>query len=49
MKSGFMPFGVGKGTLVENQITKETLSNFKEELVCLINQILNKELAFIEK
>jgi hypothetical protein len=51
MKAGFMPFGFGKGrgVVAETQISNEILHNFKEELVYLINEILNKELSFKEK
>ena len=51
MKSEFMPFGFGKGrgVVAETQISNEILDNFKEELVYLINEILNKELSFKEK
>jgi hypothetical protein len=46
-----MPFGFGKGrgVVAETQISNEILHNFKEELVYLINEILNKELSFKEK
>lgn len=51
MKTGFMPFGIGKGrgVVTESQITSEMLINFKQELVLLINEILNKEFPFKEK
>lgn len=51
MKAGFMPFGIGKGrgVVAETQITSTVLQNFKEELVHLINEILNKDFSFKER
>lgn len=50
MKAGFMPFGFGKGKGVVSQteITTEMVSNFKEELVVLIAEILNPTISFKE-
>ncbi|WP_130736361.1 PD-(D/E)XK nuclease family protein [Flavobacterium sp. J27] len=45
MKAGFMPFGLGKGRGVVSQtmVTDEILHAFKEEIIVLILEILNKK------
>ncbi|MCC9041996.1 PD-(D/E)XK nuclease family protein [Myroides sp. M-43] len=49
-KEGFLFFGVKEGkNEVNHEITQDTLSLFKEELVTLLLEILNPEVDFIEK
>ncbi|OWP84407.1 hypothetical protein BWK59_05480 [Flavobacterium davisii] len=48
MKAGFMPFGFKVEKELKTHITSEILENFKTELIQLILEILNPELAFEE-
>lgn len=49
-KEGFLFFGVREGRdNVNHEITQETLSFFKEELIVLLLEILNPDQDFIEK
>ncbi len=49
MKSGFLPFGLGKGKDSELAISSEILEDFKSELETLILEIFNSEIPFKEK
>jgi hypothetical protein len=49
MKSGFLPFGLGKGKDSELAITSQILEDFKSELETLIVEIFNLEMPFKEK
>jgi hypothetical protein len=49
MKSGFLPFGLGKGKDTELAISTEILEDFKAELETLILEIFNAEIPFKEK
>ncbi|MFC4816134.1 PD-(D/E)XK nuclease family protein [Flavobacterium sp. GCM10023249] len=49
MKAGFMPFGFKQGKELQTNITKDVLSEFKNELVGLVNEILDDNLPFEEK
>jgi hypothetical protein len=51
MKSGFMPFGIGKGrgVVAETIISETILMSFKEEIITLILEILDAEKPFEEK
>jgi hypothetical protein len=49
MKSGFLPFGLGKGKDSEIAISSEILEDFKSELETLIMEIFNAEIPFKEK
>jgi len=49
LKTGFLPFGYKEEKQVTEVISSETLHNYLEELVFLLNKILNKEVAFEEK
>ena len=49
MKSGFLPFGLGKGKDSELAISTEILEDFKAELETLIVEIFNAEIPFKEK
>ncbi len=49
MKSGFLPFGLGKGKDAELVISTEILEDFKSELETLILEIFNPEIPFKEK
>lgn len=48
MKAGFMPFGLGRGKEVINNIDQTILEDFKAELVNLILRILDPETPFKE-
>ncbi|CAM3916587.1 MULTISPECIES: PD-(D/E)XK nuclease family protein [Flavobacterium] len=48
MKAGFMPFGLGRGKDVINEINEGILNDFKAELVNLILRILDAETPFKE-
>lgn len=48
MKAGFMPFGLGKRNSIHD-ITKETIIDFKQSMLSLIQEILNPETPFEEK
>ncbi|WP_438966184.1 PD-(D/E)XK nuclease family protein [Flavobacterium sp.] len=48
MKVGFMPFGLGKRNSIHD-ITKETIIDFKQSMLSLIQEILNPETPFEEK
>jgi len=49
MKSGFLPFGLGKGKDADVVISIEILEDFKSELETLIVEIFNPEIPFKEK
>lgn len=49
MKSGFLPFGLGKGKDSEVVISKEILEDFKVALETLIEEIFNPEIPIKEK
>jgi hypothetical protein len=49
MKSGFLPFGLGKGKDTELAISTEILEDFEAELETLIVEIFNPEIPFKEK
>uniref|UniRef100_UPI004047D561 PD-(D/E)XK nuclease family protein n=2 Tax=Flavobacterium sp. TaxID=239 RepID=UPI004047D561 len=49
MKSGFLPFGLGKGKDAELVISNEIIEDFKSELEKLIVEIFNPEIPFKEK
>ena len=49
LKSGFLPFGLGKGKDAEVVISIEILEDFKLELEKLIVEIFNPEIPFKEK
>ncbi|RAK23817.1 PD-(D/E)XK nuclease superfamily protein [Flavobacterium aquaticum] len=49
MKSGFLPFGLGKGNDAELVISNDILQDFKSELETLILEIFNPEIPFKEK
>src|SRR5690606_20236949 len=48
-KSGNLIFGLKQDKIVQEFITNELLIDFKTELVRLLNEILNPEIAFEEK
>jgi hypothetical protein len=48
MKAGFMPFGLGKRNSIHD-ITNETIIDFKQSMLSLIQEILNPEIPFKEK
>lgn len=48
MKAGFMPFGLGKRNSIHD-ITKGTITDFKQSMLGLILEILNPEIPFEEK
>ena len=48
-KSGYLIFGLKQDKIVQEFITNELLIDFKTELVRLLNEILNPEIAFEEK
>ena len=49
MKSGFLPFKIKEGKVETQIVTAEILENYKEQLVQLLLEILNKEIPFAEK
>lgn len=49
MKSGFLPFKIKEGKAETQIVTSEILQNYKEQLVQLLLEILNKEIPFEEK
>jgi len=50
LKAGFMPFQIKEGReVIVNQVDDSVLGDFKTELIVLLNEILNSELAFEEK
>ncbi len=49
LKAGFLPFGFKEDKQTTEVISTETIQNYLEELVLLLNEILNQELAFEEK
>jgi hypothetical protein len=49
MKSGFLPFGLGKRKDTELAISTDILEDFKAELETLIVEIFNPEIPFKEK
>ncbi len=50
LKSGFLPFTVKENrTIISEIITNDILENFINQMVVLINQILDKSIAFEEK
>ena len=49
LKSGFLPFNYKLGKEVIEVISPEIMSNYLEEIVVLLNEILNVEVAFEEK
>ncbi len=49
LKKGFLPFGFKEEKETEHRITPEILENFKEETICLLLEILDKDIAFEEK
>ncbi|WP_309608502.1 PD-(D/E)XK nuclease family protein [Flavobacterium sp.] len=49
MKGGFLPFGFKENKEIFTTITSEILENFKTEIIILINEILDSEIAFEEK
>ncbi|MBA4275337.1 PD-(D/E)XK nuclease family protein [Flavobacterium sp.] len=49
LKSGFLPFNFKDGKVENAIIGKEILSNYLEQMVLLLNEILDKEIPFEEK
>lgn len=49
MKGGFLPFGFGKGKEAIEVVSPEIMENYIEEMLVLLNEILNKDIAFEEK
>ena len=49
LKAGFLPFGFKEDKQTTEVISADTIQNYLEELVLLLNEILNQELAFEEK
>ena len=49
MKAGFMPFSFKKDKEILSTITPDILDHFKSEVIVLLNDILNTEMAFEEK
>ncbi len=48
-KSGYLMFGLKQDRVIEEFISDEILLDFKSELIKLLNDILNPEIAFEEK
>jgi hypothetical protein len=49
LKSGFLPFNYKAGKEVIEVISPEIMSNYLEEIVILLNEIVNVDVAFEEK
>ena len=49
LKSGFLPFNFKDGKEETTIINKDILSNYLEQIVLLLNEILDKEIPFEEK
>lgn len=49
LKSGFLPFCFKEGKEVDTIIGEEILSNYLEQMVLLLNEILDEEIPFEEK
>ena len=49
LKSGFLPFNFKDGKVENAIIGEEILSNYLEQMVLLLNEILDKEIPFEEK
>ncbi|MBC7524183.1 MAG: PD-(D/E)XK nuclease family protein [Flavobacterium sp.] len=49
LKSGFLPFKFKEGKEVFDVITPQIMQNYVEEIVVLLNEILNVDVAFEEK
>lgn len=49
LKSGFLPFNFKVDKEVTQVISSEIMNSYLEEIVVLLNEILNKEVAFEEK
>ena len=49
MKSGFLPLKVKEGKVETQIVTSDILESYKEQLVHLLLEILNKEIPFTEK
>ncbi len=49
LKNGFLPFTFKDGKQEKRIIDKEILSNYKDQIVLLLNEILNESMPFEEK
>ena len=49
LKSGFMPFTFKQGKEINTTISKETLKDYLEQIVILLREILDENIAFEEK
>ncbi|MFM9825144.1 PD-(D/E)XK nuclease family protein [Flavobacterium sp.] len=49
LKSGFMPFNFKEGKEGDSTITSEIMTNYIEQLVLLLNEILDETKSFVEK
>ncbi|MND02942.1 hypothetical protein D3C83_225300 [compost metagenome] len=49
LKSGFLPFQFKEDKIVTEIITPEITENYLEQIVVLLQEILNPEMAFEEK
>jgi hypothetical protein len=49
LKSGFLPFGFKEDKELNNTVTKETLNDYLDEVVLLLNEIFNANIPFEEK
>jgi hypothetical protein len=49
LKAGFMPFNFKVGKEVNTIINKETLNDYLEQIVVLLREILDENIAFEEK
>jgi hypothetical protein len=48
-KDGFLPFGIKTEKEMITEITPEIMTNFKNEIILLMDEILNNEIPFSEK
>jgi hypothetical protein len=49
LKSGFLPFGFKEDKGLNITVTKETLNNYLEEIIVLLNEIFDANIPFEEK
>jgi hypothetical protein len=49
LKSGFMPFTFKQGKDINTTISKETLKDYLEQIVVLLQEILDENIPFEEK
>ena len=49
LKSGFLPFGFKEDRELNITVSRETLNNYLDEIVMLLNQIFDVKIPFEEK